>query len=594
MPRLQILSRLVFGSSLKRAFYFHTRKLSRAEILFVRSSGLERLSLRPLSSDEQQRFFREFDLFWCQVIKGRGPQEACWRNGVFSKMQEWENSAGYLALTLFTLSLHPPVDGTDLIVLPGSIQEADLWCDWAAAQGWPVVTNTFSLGERVVQEVENVLRALRLSGLALLKKWQVRSVGFRGQACPDGSVLLLSMFYRRALLAEVYEDQFFGHIRDEFRKNGRECVTLGDALDGLRPGDGVRLGTEGRPVSIYSVVSWPGLIVGIGAVLFRALRFRECSFNGCDFSALLSWQARSFRYDFNLTAEFFYWAILRLASQRRFCKMLYGYEGNVYERAAIQAFRRSCKAPVDAYSHGVLFPLNLKLYSCSAESGTAPEPDRYLVCGHHVREIFARMSNTLRPVLPVCTLRNIPQVGQKASVEVAEVLIVLDGVWSAATMLDWLYVRADIFEGRSVAVRPHPNVRGERLFGQCPHYRAGLFRVSERPLADDLKDAFCVIYRQSSVGIQALMNGIPIIYLNVDQPLGGDPLDQAGPGWMVVEDADALRMALARVPDARRDLSLMGDASKIAERYFAAPSAALLRPFLEVSTTISRGDAHSR
>ena len=154
--------------------------------------------------------------------------------------------------------------------------------------------------------------------------------------------------------------------------------------------------------------------------------------------------------------------------------------------------------------------------------------------------------------------------------------------------------RGYFFEGRSVAVRPHPNVGGERLFGQCPHYRAGLFRVSERPLADDLKDAFCVIYRQSSVGIQALMNGIPVIYLNVDQPLGGDPLDQAGPGWMVVEDADALRMALARVPDARRVLSLMGDASKIAERYFAAPSAALLRPFLEVSTTISRGDARSR
>ncbi|MDO8675148.1 MAG: hypothetical protein Q7K71_03390 [Candidatus Omnitrophota bacterium] len=561
-------------------FFFCSRKLSRAEIRVIRSTGLKRYYLKPLSAGQEQKFFSAFGELWEKVVKGKGADDPFWRNGVSSKMQEWENSAGYLAVTLFALSQDPLLAKTELIVLPDSVEEASVWRAWGLAHDWTVVSYTFGLWQGIRQELENGMRALRLAGLFLRKKWRARPRTFQIR---PGAFLVVTLFYRRVFDRQEYEDLFFGDLRKENARSERDIFYLGDAIDGLESGDQKRMGKESWPVSIYSLLSWPDMFAGLSSVLMGRPRFVGCSFAGVDFSAVLTWHARRSRYDHNLTAEFFYRAVRRACQRCRFDKMLFAFEGNAYERAVIQAFRRMGHGVIDAYSHAVIYPLNLKLYLSVSEIARAPQPDRYLVCGSWVRDAFMRVRRVQVPVISVCSLRAIPRTIERAVTQKEEILVVLDGVWSTVHLVNWLYENRNIFTKYKVFIRPHPNVNGPRLFSQCPQYQEGVFAISNRSLQEDLRQAACVLYRQSSVGVTALMNAVPVIHLRIDLPLSGDPLEGLEAGKLCVEDAEGLRQALLRIPDLQAQLNDdQGKAIDIARHYFDASSSELIRPFLEI------------
>lgn len=573
MSKIYILSCLTPSNIPEEAislYYFSTRKLFSQEIKCIRYHELKRYYLKSLTQDHEREFFTAFDQAWARVIEGRGPADPFWRNSVSSKMQEWENGVGYLAASLFSLSKDPLIKNIDLIVLPDSVEEALVWRAWALSLGFDIARDEFSFWKCLVQEAENILRALRLSVLFLIKKW--RASPKPCQPAP-GSVLCVTLFYRQVFDKEVYEDQFFSQLHKEAARCGNEVYYLADAIDALKSADYPRMGQKDWPTSIYQVLTWNDMVAGLWALWQRLLSFKGCIFNKVDFSALLAWHARRARYDYNLRAEFFYRAVRRLCGRCAFSKMLYAYEGNVYEHAIVQAFRQAGGGLIDAYSHAVLYPLNLKLYLSKGEVDVAPEPDRYLICGDYARDALLKIRRIKAELVSVCSLRDIPRGMDLSKAKATEVLIVLDGVWSSRYLLDWLYANQAIFDGYKVRIRPHPNVSGEELLNQCAHYQEGVFTISTRSLQEDLSDAICVVYRQSSVGIMALMNKIPIIHLAIDLPLVGDPLEGFMIGKISVQDAQGLKEALKNNNQGIQDV----------QKYFVLPSESLKKPFMDIS-----------
>ncbi|MDI6758766.1 MAG: hypothetical protein QMD94_03725 [Candidatus Omnitrophota bacterium] len=561
--------------------YFSLRKLYNDEVALVRLRGLERYHLQQLSSDQQQNFFQEFDKFWEQIIRGRDWQESFWRNGISSKMQEWEDSIGYLALSLFTLSVNS-FNIEELVVLPGSIEEAEIWRSWAIEHGLVVVSYGFGGFQRIKQEINNCLRSVRLFVLCILKK--LRASKFL-PIIRSNAILAVTMFYCKSIRAEKYEDLFFGNLAEEIAHFDRDILYVGDALDKITYRDSMRMGKAGYPVSIYSFLSWRDIIAVWLIVFKRVSRVKDAAFLEVNFSAVFLWYARRARYDFNLTAEVFYRAIKYACHRYKFAKMLYAYEGNVYERAAVQAFREETHASIDAYSRAVLYPLNLKLYASPSESELAPEPDRYLACSEYACNTLRQLRRVKTVMITTCSLRPIFKLKDIKKSNGENILVVLDGVWSVTIMLDWLYQNADVFKGRPIIIRPHPNVGWDGLIRQCPNYQAGLFSISQQPLKDDFENAFCVLYRQSSVGIQALRCGIPSIHLKVDQPLCGDPLFGADFGRLVVRNVSELSKALSMVFALRKEiLSANNSASDFATKYFSPLNPELFKIFAEINS----------
>jgi hypothetical protein len=140
----------------------------------------------------------------------------------------------------------------------------------------------------------------------------------------------------------------------------------------------------------------------------------------------------------------------------------------------------------------------------------------------------------------------------------------------------------EIFRGYDVVLRAHPNVPLERLLGQCLNDLPDHFRRSDDDLETDIDRCFCVIYRQTSVGLQALMNGIPVIHLAIDAPLPCDPIMNLRSSKWTVSTPEGLLAAVQEIVllDARKIEEGVGAAKEYANDYFALPNEWNLQAFM--------------
>ena len=142
----------------------------------------------------------------------------------------------------------------------------------------------------------------------------------------------------------------------------------------------------------------------------------------------------------------------------------------------------------------------------------------------------------------------------------------------------------DIFKGMEVIIRGHPSMPISNLLKQCIFQKPRHFKISKNNLKSDLNKCSCVIYRQTSVGIQALMNSIPIIHVNINSPLSCDPLcSYKGEYKWDVNDSKELAIALKKIKKLgeRKNISLSSNDSIILQNYFRNVTDSRLKIFLK-------------
>ena len=119
---------------------------------------------------------------------------------------------------------------------------------------------------------------------------------------------------------------------------------------------------------------------------------------------------RSYEF-FNLDSEIFYAAVSKLCMSKEYVRLIQLYEGNVFERACIQAFRKHSSGDVVGYSHAVIFPLNLKIHITDKEKQSRPEPDYFICTGPEGKNLMAQIGNRDTTMIHTgCSLRHIPVV----------------------------------------------------------------------------------------------------------------------------------------------------------------------------------------
>jgi len=156
----------------------------------------------------------------------------------------------------------------------------------------------------------------------------------------------------------------------------------------------------------------------------------------------------------------------------------------------------------------------------------------------------------------------------------SNILVALDGVKSSVIVVDWLIENAEVLKNYKIKLRAHPNVPLKGLLGQCLQNSPDNFYQSDGNLETEIKNSFCVLYRQSSVGMQALLNGVPVIYLDVDAPLISDPIMSLKACKWRIRTPEELLKAIQEIRslgfDQKEDL--INNARKNAKDYFASPN----------------------
>ncbi len=534
--------------------FLSSRSLTLRETSLAKQFSLKRYYLPELSTEQSQEFLSNFDIFWDKIVGCFNLGHAFWRNVVSSKMQEWEGSLAYMALQLYTLSQEADNASGTILFICSSIEESDVCESWGKKHGWLVRRETDSrlraFFARIVQEASNIARFVYLCTICIYYK--INSHDYKP---PDGrrkkeSILVSSLLYTDSISNGRYTDPFFGNLHKRIDSREQEMTYLCAPLDDFKKAtDQIKTCVDTRIILPFSLLKILQLVV-LGAKLFvKRVRVPRVDICGCDFSELLAWNARRFTF-FNFHAEIYYEAVGALCKHERFERLLLPYEGNVFERACIQAFRENSRGSVIGYSHAVVFPLNMKIRMSPKEMTGRPEPDLLLCTGPENKKNFDSVrKHASVETLAACSLRYIPTTMAALSfdAENKSILVALDGVRGCATVLDWLLENADLFKDQTVIVRPHPNVPIAELKTQCLHQWPENFIASKDDLKTDLSKCFCVIYRQTSVGMQALLNGRMAIHLNVDAPLKCDPLMNLNLNSWQVSSTQELSVAIREI-----------------------------------------------
>lgn len=573
---------------------FSMRPLRRHETILVRRLGIGRYYLPSLNEAESAKFFREFDSFWDQLIDHFDHDHPFWRNAVSSKMQEWEYSASYLALALFTLAKKSNKDSLCIVVLCASIQEENIFEEWGRKRDWKVYRKPYlSLPDWTrysLQILFDLKNFLYIFAICLCKKWFSPKFRLKKNQI-NNRILIASLFYPSSFNDGRYTDPFFGKLHDVIRDNGFSVTYLCNPLERYRYCvRKVREHIENSIMLTYSLISWNELILLALNVYRRRFKVSHASFLGSDFSRLLRWNLhRSYEF-FNLDAEIFYAAVSKLCMSERYGRLIQLYEGNVFERACIQAFRKHSSGDIVGYSHGVIFPLNMKIHITDKEKQSRPEPDSFICTGPEGKRLFAQIGNRDPSMIyPGCSLRHIANINNTEIVEnnQSNILVALDGVKSSIIVLDWLIENAEVLKNYKIKLRAHPNVPLKGLLRQCLGDLPGNFYPSEDNLETEIKNCFCVLYRQTSVGMQALLNGVPAIYLDVDAPLISDPIMTVNTYKWRIQTSEELLSTIQRIHalDYGKRKDLICAVRENAKNYFAVPNNENILPFYADSNT---------
>ena len=596
MIELVITSRLHRGifAGLNSPRLFSMRPLSRHETMLMRRLGICRYYLPSLNEIESAEFFSEFDCFWNQLISPFDQDHPFWRNAVSSKMQEWENSASYLALALFTLAKRSKKDSLRIVILCASIEEENVCKEWGEQRGWKICRKSHLLLpcwlRRLLQNLQNFRVFIFLFSLCMYRKWF--SPEYKPAApVTSKQILISSLFYLRSFRDGKYTDPFFGKLHDIIQQNGYSVTYLCNPLEKFRKSAMNTRGCSNVSIVIpYSVISWIELIFLVLKVFVRRVQVTQANFLGCNFSKLIEWNVCRFYGFFNFDAEIYYAAIRKLCKKENYIKLIQLYEGNVFERGCVQAFRKYNSSVIVGYSHGVIYPLNLKIRMTDNERRSRPEPDFFVCTGSENKRLFAQIGNREPSIIyPGCSLRHIANVNRTEIEEgnQSNILVALDGVKSSIIVLDWLIENAEDLKNYKIKLRAHPNVPLNGLLRQCLRNPPDNFYSSEGNLEDEIKSSFCVLYRQTSVGMQALLNGVPAIHLNVDAPLISDPIMTVNAYKWRVQTSEELLRTIQKIHalDYGKRKDLICDARENVKNYFTGPDNVNILPFYADSNT---------
>jgi len=247
----------------------------------------------------------------------------------------------------------------------------------------------------------------------------------------------------------------------------------------------------------------------------------------------------------SLSAQFFdtlriYYAARSMVRKISLSSFYYPFENRSFEKMAVQAIKENApEAKVVGYQHASLSLSHTNFLLTKEEAKITPLPDTIMTMGRITKDIMKNMGNFPSDLLKTgCALRqkiNIEKLKDKKE-NIRNILVVLaTGIEEYVKVLMFL---EEAFKGTNqfynIWIRPHPVFKLEdaiKIIGK-PNFT--FHKTEKETLSECLEWADAVMYVHSTVAIEALSKGMPVMCINIDNALNADPLfDFSSFKWQV-------------------------------------------------------------
>ena len=395
-----------------------------------------------------------------------------------------------------------------------------------------------------------------------------------------------------------YRDAFFGTLT-EFLKREKQVVIYANILGAY----GICL-ERIKKCSPQTVLPMEAFLSG--ADIFNAFfRFLFCRiriqkqafFCGYNVSDLINNELVRTHHGISFEQYLHYWMTRRLLQVARVETFLLTFESNPWERMCIMAARESSPGTaIIGYQHTVIPQASVNMFPSRNERDIIPMPDRILTVGEAPKEIMERYGDYKKgQIESSCGLRfeYLFKLSSGERKHTGQILVALEGIFEVYKMVNYVLNELERNSHYQVKIRTHP-VLPVKSFRHKLVYNlnnVSNFCISNNTsLKDDIEWADVVIYWGTTVALEALSVGKPVIHYEMDSVLSYDPLFECEHLKRVVSDGKPLLPVIEEFYALTDEqyYAERADARRYLDRYFSPITEKGLREFLTARTNDSQ------
>lgn len=329
-----------------------------------------------------------------------------------------------------------------------------------------------------------------------------------------------------------YTDAFFGKLPEYL--NDKEDVLiftmiLGDFKHCLKQ---IQNENNYTIIPVETFITFKDIFIAIKELLFCKLEIKaDVPFNEVNVADLVNQELRDNVNGIQMTQYLHYAAtknLLRKYSAKTFVQT---FENNPWERMCILAVREQCPdAEIVGYQHTVVPQAAVNVFVSEEEMKCSPMPDKVLTVGPIPRDILNRYGSFKKDyVQAACAIRYEYLFDKKVLPRVngRNILIALEGVPEVEQLVRYVIKQLGNNHQYHLRIRTHPVLPWSYFEKKLGIDLAPLrnFSISaDTTLVEDLEWSDVVIYWGSTVVIEALKLGRPVIHFDNGALCSFDPL----------------------------------------------------------------------
>ena len=359
--------------------------------------------------------------------------------------------------------------------------------------------------------------------------------------------LIRSFIYIHSFSEAGYRDQFFGSLVPYLIRNGQNVFIIGKILGSYRKGIKKIRTFSDFPLFPYEYfLTYRSIIFEFFRSMHRPKIKKKHAFLQYQVKEVVNQEfIRTFNGYIQLEQILHYQAFKNLLKGVGCHTYLYPFENNAWEKMCVMAMRESSPQTfMIAYHHNAVPQASANLFISEKEKEIIPLANKIFTVGPEAYRIIKKYGACDERLFENCAFRfeawrEHPLSNRRP---IKKLLVALEGLKESYRLAVYVLQSLAPYSQYEVIIRTHPDptFHWKNLKRLIPKELRNLknYRISENsPLLQDMMEADVLIYWGSSVVVEAVWVGKPVIHFEMNLGLSYDPLFACSDfKWQVTEN----------------------------------------------------------
>ncbi|MCA9408091.1 MAG: hypothetical protein H6755_07240 [Candidatus Omnitrophica bacterium] len=388
-----------------------------------------------------------------------------------------------------------------------------------------------------VRQIKGVLKqiffCIKEYRQVVFARWKLRKKNKTFLFNNQPMVVIRTWVDQRNYQSGKFKDSYFKNLVEYFNEKKNNVLIFAGILDDYKRN--LMCFSKDQEFNIIPVnfflKGWEIIYCLFIVLFFRPNLYKPVLFRDIDITILTQSELnRDIEHVDFLYACLQFFCCYRLVKNIQCERFIYTFENYSWEKMSIQGLRTaSDKIKTVGFQHAFISRNSFKYFPGKGEGKVIPLPDTIATLGQITPEIMQRYGHYPKSIFsPACALR------QDYIFKLRQLVRNNDGnifVPLTITVEDTLKVLNFLIEAglnkydKNIYLRFHPVTPLNKVLRQFTHQWPANFIISDTPsMEEELRRCSVVLYTWTTVCLEAIKMGRPVIYIDVNYPLEVDPL----------------------------------------------------------------------